>query len=137
MLLRTNGPSSAPFSPRKYTRSVVSYGLFFQYGVDAIAIIALKGIEMFCKFIQHHRFMVAETRANARHEHRSNARTTRSADGVFAEPIEFFVSLLQIVSSIEAEDDDGIATVLAVQLVDTRGLQQPIRFLERKLHCER
>ena len=37
----------------------------------------------------------------------------------------------------EAEDDDGVSTVLHVQLVDTRGLKHAVRLLERAVHGER
>ena len=53
------------------------------------------------------------------------------ADSVFSKTIELFVHFLERIVLFNAEYDDGIAAILAVERVRLPYLEQTIRFLQR------
>ena len=56
------------------------------------------------------------------------------ADSVFSKTIELFVHFLERIVLFNAEYDDGIAAILAVERVRLPYLEQTIRFLQRTTH---
>ena len=55
--------------------------------------------------------------------HSGNAnRRAGLADGVFAEPEELVIGLLERIPVVKAEDDNGVTAILAVELVVARRL---------------
>ena len=60
----------------------------------------------------------------------------RLADGIFAQPIELFVNLLQRASSIDTKENDGVASTLGVQACHTRSRKRPIGLAHAQSHSE-
>lgn len=54
-----------------------------------------------------------------------------SANDIFAEPVKLLVGILQAAPVAQTEDHDGIAAILAVQLIDVRRLKQAVGLMER------
>lgn len=60
----------------------------------------------------------------------------RLADGIFAQPIEFLVNLLQRASSIDTKENDGIASTLGIQARHARSRKRPIGLAHTQSHSE-
>ena len=58
------------------------------------------------------------------------------ADGFFSEAVEFFIGLAQVGLVRDAEDDDRIAAILAVEGSPSSCLQKSISLFKIQLHCE-
>lgn len=60
----------------------------------------------------------------------------RLADGIFAQPIEFLVNLLQRAGSIDTKENDGVASTLGIQARHARSRKRPIGLAHTQSHSE-
>ena len=116
---------------------------FLQYRIDAIALIARKAVKMLLQGFFHNdddgsRYASSPMPACRERDRNCDASQRRRllGDGVFMEGVQLLVDGLQRFAMINAEDDDGIAAVLAIQLVAAARLQQAVRLAQRQLHGE-
>lgn len=83
-------------------------GALFERSVHTIAVVVLKGIKISGELIFHSKAMV-------------------SAKGLLLEAVKLFVRLLEGIAMGNAEYNDGIATILAVQAIHARAAQEASR----------
>ena len=115
---------------------------FLQYRIDAIALIARKAVKMLLQGFVHNddgsRCNGLPMPTSRKRDHgTSRADAALFGDGVLAKGIELLVGGLQRLAVGDAEDDDGVAAVFAIQLVAAARLQQAVRLAQRQLHGER
>lgn len=83
-------------------------GALFEHSVHTIAVVVLKGIKISGELIFHSKAMV-------------------SAKSLLLEAIKLFVRLLEGIAMGNAEDNDGVATILAVQAIYACAAQEASR----------
>lgn len=80
-------------------------GTLFEHSVQTIAVVVLKGIKISGELIFHSKAMV-------------------SAKSLLLEAVKLFVRLLEGIAMGNAEDNDGVATILAVQAIHACAAQE-------------
>ena len=107
---------------------------FLQNRIDAIALIASKAFQMLLQGFLHNdddgsRYASSPMPACCERDRKPDVSWRRQllGDGVLMESVQLLIGGLQRFAMIDAEDDDGIAAVLTIQLVAAARLQQAIR----------
>lgn len=103
---------------------------FLQYGIHAIALIARKAFKMLLQGFAHNdddgsRSDGPPMPACRERDRKDNTSRRRQllGDSVLMEGVQLLIDGLQRFTMVDAEDDDGVATVLAIQLVAAAHLQ--------------
>ena len=115
---------------------------FLQDRIDAIALIASKAFKMLLQGFFHNddgsRYASSPMPACRERDRNCDASQRRRllGDGVFMEGVQLLVDGLQRFAMINAEDDDCVAAVFAIQLVAAARLKQAVRLAQRQLHGE-
>lgn len=92
---------------------------FFQYRIDAIALIARKAVKMLLQGFVHNddgiRCIGLPMPTSRKRDHgTSRADEALFGDGVLMEGVQLLIDGLQRFAMVDAEDDDGIAAVFAI-----------------------
>ena len=106
--LANEGATLRAIYPNKKDAFGPFLGALFEHSVHTIAVVVLKGIKISGELIFHSKAMV-------------------SAKSLLLEAVKLFVRLLEGIAMGNAEDNDGVATILAIQAIYACAAQEASR----------